>query len=309
MSPSKRGVWHHRDIVQQDPLGTGTSQPGRTQGARVVLVTAVALAVAVAGITVATAATGWARFLPGAGGNAAITRHPAATVGELPSSPTAAAARLASQLFTRAPVVIVASSATPAGLATAVAQATRAHAPLLLGPAAGSATDLAALRAAVRSLQPKAVLAAGLPADSVAAVLPHTRVVTSAQELPRTTAPARLQQVAVLVDKDDSATPAALGAAAATTAMVAGARVIWMSGPDPRTDPAAVSALAAARPQYVVGVGSGLGPASQLAARVAVAETGVQLPGGGQVLFPGRELVALYGTPRYPALGALGQQG
>ena len=34
-----------------------------------------------------------------------------------------------------------------------------------------------------------------------------------------------------------------------------------------------------------------------------------QLPGGGQVLFPGHLLVALYGHPGVPALGALGQQG
>jgi hypothetical protein len=35
----------------------------------------------------------------------------------------------------------------------------------------------------------------------------------------------------------------------------------------------------------------------------------VQLPGGGQILFPARRLVALYGHPGAPALGALGQQG
>jgi hypothetical protein len=34
-----------------------------------------------------------------------------------------------------------------------------------------------------------------------------------------------------------------------------------------------------------------------------------QLPGGGQVLFPGHLLVALYGHPGTPGLGALGQQG
>ena len=33
-----------------------------------------------------------------------------------------------------------------------------------------------------------------------------------------------------------------------------------------------------------------------------------ELPGGGQILFPGRMLVALYGHPGAPALGALGQQ-
>jgi hypothetical protein len=59
----------------------------------------------------------------------------------------------------------------------------------------------------------------------------------------------------------------------------------------------------------VIGVGAGFTSQPLLASRIAVAETGVQLPGGGQVLFPGREIVALYGTPLYPALGALGQQG
>jgi hypothetical protein len=45
-----------------------------------------------------------------------------------------------------------------------------------------------------------------------------------------------------------------------------------------------------------------------LAARVAVAKTGAQLPGGGQVLFPMRRIVALYGSPGTPALGVLGHQ-
>ena len=37
--------------------------------------------------------------------------------------------------------------------------------------------------------------------------------------------------------------------------------------------------------------------------------TPVQLPGGGRILFPGHLLVALYGHPGVPGLGALGQQG
>ena len=35
----------------------------------------------------------------------------------------------------------------------------------------------------------------------------------------------------------------------------------------------------------------------------------MQLPAGGQILFPGHRLVALYGHPGAPALGVLGQQG
>ena len=40
-----------------------------------------------------------------------------------------------------------------------------------------------------------------------------------------------------------------------------------------------------------------------------VVEPPVELPGGGRVLFPGRQLVALYGHPGAPSLGVLGEQG
>jgi hypothetical protein len=268
-----------------------------------------ALAVIVAGIAVAAATAGdrtpSRRPVP----EAAVTRNPAVTVGELPPSPAAAAAELARDLFTRAPAVVVASPATRAGLAAAAAMATRLHAPLLLSPASANAADRAAVRAAVRSLRPAAVLASGLPARALAALLPHVRIVSSARGLPRTVAPAALHKVALLVDQNGAATPAALSAALATTAKVAGAAVVGMTGTDPRTDPAAIVALAATRPHYVIGVGAGLGPVPELASRIAVAETGVQLAGGGEVLFPGREIVALYGTPGDPALGILGHQG
>ena len=81
-----------------------------------------------------------------------------------------------------------------------------------------------------------------------------------------------------------------------------------MRGYDPRADPAAIAALSAARPQRVLAIGARFGPVNQLAYRAAVAGTGVQLPGGGQILFPMHRLVALYGHPGDPALGALGQQ-
>jgi len=92
------------------------------------------------------------------------------------------------------------------------------------------------------------------------------------------------------------------------TAQITGATVVPVPGDDPRADPTAIAALSAAKPASVVAAGAGFGPASVLAYRVAVAATGVQLPGGGQILFPGHRLVALYGHPEAPALGALGQQ-
>jgi len=52
-----------------------------------------------------------------------------------------------------------------------------------------------------------------------------------------------------------------------------------------------------------------VGPASTTSARLTSRIAVARLPGGGRVLFPGHLLVALYGHPGAPGLGALGQQG
>ena len=179
-----------------------------------------------------------------------------------------------------------------------------------------SAAELSpALAAGIMSLHPRAVLAVGLTARALAARLPGVRVVSSAAQLPATRAPVPLRGVAVLVRSGPaSGAGAAAGAtgpalaAVHTTAADAGATVVGVHGDDPRGDPAAIKILAHLRPRAVVGIGSGFGPGARLAARVAVAMTGAQLPGGGEVMFPGRRLVALYGHPDTPGLGVLGQQ-
>jgi len=247
----------------------------------------------------------------------AHTRVPAPATSVLAGAPDAVAGGVASRLFASAPVVVVASPGRPAGLAAAARSALRAHAPLLLtaGPAARAAARTASgpavvvsamLRAQIRALDPRAVLAAGVARDVLAAQLPGIRVVTDPAMLPATTTPPPLGHLALLVRSGSSD---AETLAAVTTARVAGARVIAVRGADPRADPAAIAALSAARPRQVLAIGAGFGPPGRLAARIAVAQTGVQLPGGGQILFPGRLLVALYGHPGAPALGALGQQG
>jgi hypothetical protein len=228
------------------------------------------------------------------------------------------AAQLARRVFASAPVVVVAAQA-PAPVQAALAAARTAHAPLLLTSAsarARTAAVIAALVAAVRGLHPRAVLVAGLPAAGLAARLPGVSVVTTASQLPATGAPDSPQRgLAVLVP----ATPAtgagaqaalALAVAAlAQTARAAGATVIPVTGTgDPRGDPRAITALARSRPRDVVAVGDEFAPVARLTRRVDVALTGIQLPGGGQVMFPGRRLVALYGHPGTPGLGALGEQ-
>src|SRR5208282_1472158 len=194
--------------------------------------------------------------------------------------------------------------------ATAARQALQVHAPLLLTaagpgqPASGDTTTMA-MHTGARSASGSAQAAAAVVSAVLPAQLPGVRVVTNPAMLPATKAPAPLGQLALLVSPGDSAATLA----AITTARVAGAKVITVPGGDPRADPDVITALSAAPPQRVLAVGSGFGTAAQLASRITVAETGVQLPGGGQVLLPGHLLVALYGHPGAPSLGVLGQQG
>ncbi|WP_255596153.1 hypothetical protein [Cellulomonas sp. C5510] len=99
-------------------------------------------------------------------------------------------------------------------------------------------------------------------------------------------------------------------AAALATARAAGVPVVDVPGGDPRATSETVQALDGVR--TVVALAPGFGGPERLGARVAAAATGVELPGGGQLVFPrgepGKRYVALYGTPGTPALGVLGEQ-
>jgi hypothetical protein len=122
-------------------------------------------------------------------------------------------------------------------------------------------------------------------------------------DLPRVAPDAPLDTLLVLVARD----PASLAAAA--TARASGARLMAVSNPDPRTDPKVIEALAADPAEQVVALGTAFGSPETLRYRLDVAASGVELPGGGQILFPGRQMVALYGHPGSPVMGVLGEQG
>jgi hypothetical protein len=233
----------------------------------------------------------------------ALTRAPSPAVSVLADgAPDVLTAKFAGALFVTSPVVVIAAAGSTA-LPTAARAARAAHAPLLL-----VVKVTPQLTTAVGRLRPRAVLAVGLPpaaAAALAARLRGVRVVTRAAGLPKTAAPAPLKRVGVLVSRGET-TPEIT--AVTVTAEAAGAAVVGVRGGDPRADPAAIQVLARLRPLDVVAVGAQFGPAVRLDSRIAVAETGRQLPGGGQVMFPGRRLVALYGHPGAPGLGVLGQQ-
>ncbi|HUZ53727.1 MAG TPA: hypothetical protein VMU94_14535 [Streptosporangiaceae bacterium] len=265
---------------------------------------------AASALAVAATACGPAHSLPPGVSLAAVTRPPEVATSVLAGTPDTVAANAAWRLFASSPLIVVANADREADLARAAGRAERTHAPLLLlSPkrqrAATTVSAGVALRTETRALAARAVLDVGVGRALLSAELPSLQVITGTARLPARGAPAALSNVVMLVHRGDTNAGAT---AAEATARAAGVQIITVAGFDPRTDPSAISALSAARPQHVIAVGAGFRPARLLAARVAVAATGVQLPGGGDVLFPMHRLLALYGYPGAPVLGALGEQ-
>src|SRR5215472_7365987 len=167
---------------------------------------------------------------------AAQTQPPPLATSLLAGAPGAVSVGVARDLFAAAPVVVVASADSPAGLGRAVVEAGRAHAPLLLMQSQpGTATGGAALVSTeVRALHPRAVLAVGVARRALAGQLSGLRVVTDPASLPPTRAPAPAGGVVLLVHQGDSS---AATKAAVATAQAAGAQVITAQDYDPRADP------------------------------------------------------------------------
>ncbi len=88
------------------------------------------------------------------------------------------------------------------------------------------------------------------------------------------------------------------------TARAAGARVLVLAAPDPR---ASNEALEAVESGAVVALAEEFGTTDNVVDRASLAGE-QELPGGGHLVFPGRRMVALYGHPSGPALGAMGEQ-
>ncbi|NED96909.1 hypothetical protein G1H11_16505 [Phytoactinopolyspora alkaliphila] len=132
----------------------------------------------------------------------------------------------------------------------------------------------------------------------------------AASSFPRVAPGEPLENLTVLTDPDEG------NLAAAATARASGARVLVTDEADPRADPDLIAALARedtdgndeADTVRALALGDSFGSPETLRKRLAVAATGRELPGGGQVLFPHRRFIALYGTPRSSAMGALGEQ-
>lgn len=152
---------------------------------------------------------------------------------------------------------------------------------------------------------------AALPLDRAPALLRTSAVAAqpavdfgagSQPPLPRIARPTGIDGVVVL------SSTASQSLAAAASARAAGAQVLVTDQPDPRASARVIATLSEQRPRSVLGLGGTFGSKDVFSRRVAVASSGRTLPGGGQLVLPGRLYVALYGHPGSDALGVLGEQ-
>lgn len=97
-----------------------------------------------------------------------------------------------------------------------------------------------------------------------------------------------------------------LGAIA--TARAAGLEVAWLPIGDARATSESIEAARAGR--TLIGLGDAFGGDDKFtaSAELAADEDIEELPGGGQLVFPGRHMIATYGHPGTPLLGVMGEE-
>ena len=227
------------------------------------------------------------------------------------TTPAEMAAGISRLLYESAPVVVVAAVDDAAAQGLAIGASKRLHGPALLdGPgiaaeikrlgarriviignaqlARAGKTTITRLRAQVTDVD------AGL--DKLLAANPTGRPTG-----PPTTSPAS-EATFILATRSLQT-----DAVAIANATQVGATVVEIPTSDPRTTPAAAAALREHKDLPVVALGDSFTPDFDYTS--AVVQNAPELPGGGHILFPNRQLVALYGYPGTDALGVLGEQG
>ncbi|WP_445338543.1 hypothetical protein [Clavibacter sp. CFBP 8614] len=173
---------------------------------------------------------------------------------------------------------------------------------------AAHAEDVARLTGADVGAAPDADDAAAAVTRAAALTAPADALPSSADPdagLPRTAPAAALDAAHAL------ATDAASSLAAVATARAAGVGVTVLpeASPDPRSSADAITALHDAGAAHTLAIGAPYADDASLEGRIRTAATGDQLPGGGQLVFPDKRYVAVYGAAGSGALGVLGEQG
>ena len=282
-----------------DPTGTGAAGAGRTR---------------TAGSADADPAT-------------AVLQRPRGGIERLAGDPAEAAVAVSRALFASAPAVVVLADGAAGGETDgdadgdhgavpgrAADRAVELGVPLLLVATASNVDPHAAVRDEIKRLGAGSVVTFGTPdggwdglLDGLGTVETVDGSATAAADLPDARASTAGGADFAVVHREGRA--ATTYAAALATARSAGAGVHALDSADPRDGADDLAFFADHAKAAVYGVGPGLGSAGDFEALAATAAGGSELPGGGQLVFPGRRMVALYGHPETSALGMLGEQG
>lgn len=221
-----------------------------------------------------------------------------------PGEATAAASALA---YESAEAVVVGS---PEGSWSVSEKVRELGAPGLLSD--GGAEDEAALSEELDRLGAQTVF---VPSDQeapaaagereVIAYDPQTLEPEDAQA-PEVSRSGEAANASLFVDRGSDRTPAQEVASAAVEA--ASGAVAHLPEGDPRATSETVAAAKAAEDGGILALGDAFGDEALLKSRLETARTAPELPGGGSAVFPGRRMVAAYGSPGIPSLGILGEQ-
>ena len=230
---------------------------------------------------------------------------PGATAVLPAGDPAGISLTLSAAIFETAHVAVVATEDTADALAPL---ATTARLPLLIGTDQAVADELTRLQATT------VVTATGTDLTGLGEDVEILEVDAAAEDaagsLPEVSIDETPTTVSLLLDPDQELALDAVVARALVLA--AGGIVAEVPGGDPRLSGDAIAAAQDAAGEDpasgVFALGDSFGDAEQIIARLTAAATVPQLPGGGQLAFPHRRMIAAYGTPGSASLGILGEQ-
>ena len=123
---------------------------------------------------------------------------------------------------------------------------------------------------------------------------------------PRIAEPDAKAAATLLLDPAEAEAPGPVVARASVEA--AAGTVVDAPAADPRATSDTVAAAQTAEGDGVLALGAAFGESEVVDSRMATARTAPELPGGGQLAFPGRRMIAAYGSPGVPSMGILGEQ-
>ena len=220
--------------------------------------------------------------------------------------PAGAALALSAALFAASDVAMLAPAEDAEAVTALLPHLPRLPAPLLLGTDQAVADELERLGAGTLVVAEGTDLAGLEDGREVVEIDPSDEE----PDLPRVAVQEPKSAVSLLVDTALEAPTPALASAVASA--VGGTVVEMPDGDLGRSSETVAAAKAAAGEDATTGVlalGAAFGETTALIDMLGKLGAMAQLPGGGTTVFPGRRMIAAYGTPGVPSLGILGEQG